>query len=115
MRLEGKIAIVIGAGQGLDVLVKVGNSGGRAGREVVQLYLEGPNADPGHPVRVLAAFASVGAEPGERVNARLTIAARAFQRFDEGVGRWVAEPGAYTIRVGRSSRDLRLSTKVVLR
>jgi beta-glucosidase len=106
---------VLGAGQDLEVLIKVGNSGGRAGREVVQLYLEGPNADPGHPVRVLAAFASVGAQPGERVDARLTIAARAFQRFDEGLGRWVAEPGAYTIRVGRSSRDLRLSARVVLR
>ena len=104
----------IGVGD-LDVLVKVRNTGGRAGREVVQLYLEGPHSELTNPVRVLAAYASVGAEPGRSVDARLTVASRAFQRFDEGLGRWVAEPGTYTIRVGRSSRDLRLSAKVVLR
>jgi beta-glucosidase len=104
----------IGVGD-LDVLVKVRNSGGRAGREVVQLYLEGPHDELANPLRVLAAYASVGAEPGRSVDARLTIPSRAFQRFDEGLGRWVAEPGTYTIRLGRSSRDLRLSAKVVLR
>jgi hypothetical protein len=28
---------------------------------------------------------------------------------------WVAHPGTYTVHAGRSSRDLRLNTKVVLR
>ena len=63
----------------------------------------------------LAAFASLGAGPGELAEQRLTLPARSFGRFDEGLSRWVAHPGTYTLHAGRSSRDLRLSAKVVLR
>jgi len=103
------------AGEDLSLLVTVRNSGGRAGREVVQLYLEGPDDDPSRPLRVLAAFASVGAEPGQAAEARLTVPARSFGRFDEGLSSWVWHPGTYTLQAGRSSRDLRLSAQVVMR
>jgi beta-glucosidase len=102
-------------GEDLTVAVTVRNSGRRAGREVIQVYVEGPDDDPSRPLRVLAAFASVGAGPGEQVEARLTLPARSFGRFDEGLSRWVSHPGTYTVHAGRSSRDLRLSAQVVLR
>jgi beta-glucosidase len=102
------------AGEDLPVVVTVRNSGGRAGREVVQVYLEGPDDDPSRPLRALAAFATVSAGPGERAEARLTVPARSFARFDEGLCEWVSRPGTYTLRAGRSSGDLRLSTRVVL-
>jgi beta-glucosidase len=105
----------LAAGEDLPVLITVRNSGGRAGREVVQLYLEGPDDDPSRPLRVLAAFASLGAEPDDAAEARLTVPARSFARFDEGLAGWVSHPGTYTLHAGRSSRDLRLSTQVVLR
>ena len=108
-------ATSIGSGDDLDLLVKLRNRGARAGREVVQVYLEGPDDDPSRPVRILAGFANVGAEPGAQVTARLSVPSRAFARYDEGLGRWDAEPGAYTIRAGRSSRDLRVSVEVVMR
>jgi beta-glucosidase len=99
----------------VSCVVTVRNAGQRAGREVVQLYLEGPDNDPTRPARVLAAFASVRAQPGEQTTARLTVPARSFQRFDESTRSWVPEPGTYTLRAGRSSRDIRLNAKVVLR
>ncbi len=95
--------------------VTVRNTGRRAGREVVQLYLEGPDNDPTRPPAVLAAFAKVSANAGAATTARLTVPARAFQRFDASTGAWVPEPGAYTLQVGRSSRDIRLKAKLVLR
>ena len=95
--------------------VTVRNTGRRAGREVVQLYLEAPDNDPTRPPAVLAAFAKVSADAGAAATARLTVPARAFQRFDASTGAWVPEPGAYTLRVGRSSRDIRLKAKLVLR
>jgi beta-glucosidase len=104
----------IGAGQDLDLVVTVRNSGERAGRDVVQVYLEGPDDDPSRPLRVLAAFTSVGAEPGERVEVPLRVPARLFARFDEGRRDWVWPPGTYTVHAGRSSRDPRLSAQVVL-
>ena len=93
----------------------VRNSGKRAGRDVVQVYLEGPDDDPRRPLRVLAAFAGVGAGAGETAQARLTVLTRSFARFDEGRSKWVWHPGAFTLHTGRSSRDLRLNTEVVLR
>ena len=38
-------------GQDLEVVVAVRNTGRRAGQEVVQVYLEGPDDDPGRPGR----------------------------------------------------------------
>jgi beta-glucosidase len=92
----------------------VRNAGQRAGRDVVQVYLEAPDDDPGRPLRVLAAFATVEADAGQTAEARMVIPARAFARFDTGAGGWVWPPGSYTVRVGRSSRDLRLAQPVQL-
>jgi beta-glucosidase len=98
----------------LRVVVRIRNTGMRQGREVVQLYLEGPDDDPGRPLRVLAAFASIAAEGGASAEARITIPARAFERFDERSRRWVWQPGIYKVLAGRSSRDLRLSSAVLV-
>jgi len=105
----------IGAAEDLDVTVSVRNTGTRTGREIVQLYLQGPDDDGRRPLRVLAAFAPVSADAGEEVAVRLTVPARAFMRFDEGRHDWVSQRAAYTLRVGRSSRDLTLSAHVDVR
>lgn len=105
----------LASGEDLPLSVTVRNSGGRAGREVVQLYLEGPDDDPRRPLRALAAFASIGAGAGEAAEARMTLPARCFSTFDEASSRWVSRPGSYTLHAGRSSRDLRLTSQVVLR
>jgi beta-glucosidase len=103
------------ASEELTCAVTVRNRGQRPGREVVQLYLEGPGNDPTRPARVLAAFASVRLDAGARTTVRLTVPARLFQRFDESTRAWVPVPGTYTLHAGRSSRDIRLDAKVVLR
>ena len=95
---------------GLTVVLR--NTGLRTGREIIQAYLEPPSADPGRPVRVLAAFAAVTAAPGEHAEARLTVPARAFARYDEAAGSWVRPSGEFTIRIGRSSADLPLHVRV---
>ena len=105
----------IAAGEDLALIVTVRNSGARAGREVVQVYLDAPDDDPRRPLRVLAAFAAVQAGPGERSEVRLKVPARLFARFDEERRDWVWVPGTYMLRAGRSSRDLRLKAEVVLR
>ena len=96
----------------LDVRVTVRNSGPRAGREVVQVYLERPEDGPERPLRTLGAFGIVDADPGKQVEVRMTIPARAFMRFDETARDWAPRGGAYTIWAGRSSRDLRLNLRV---
>ncbi len=100
------------AGQDVEINVVVRNTGGRAGREVVQVYVEAPDVDPADPLRTLGAFAVVDAGAGQPVEARMTIPARAFMRFDESSSGWETRAGTYTIRAGRSSRDLRLNLRV---
>jgi beta-glucosidase len=105
----------IAPGDDLQVAVTVRNSGKRAGREVVQVYLEAPDRDPRRPIRTLAGFGIVDALPGATADIRLTVPARSFACYDEASHRWAWRAGTYTLRVGRSSRDLRLSGEVVVR
>jgi beta-glucosidase len=99
-------------GADLVLRVVIKNAGSRFGREVVQAYLADPPGDPTRPVRALAAFGSVTAGPGESAEVVLTVPARAFARWDAGRGDWVWPGGQFTVEVGRSSRDLRLSLPV---
>ncbi|MFE5794238.1 beta-glucosidase [Streptomyces sp. NPDC056503] len=94
-------------GDGLPVTVTLTNTGPRRGREVVQAYLEAPAA-PGDPVRVLAGFAVAEAEAGETTTVTLTVPWRAFHTWDDTHQRWRPRTGSGRLRIGRSSRDLRL-------
>ena len=73
-----------------------------------------PAAPPNgsRPVRVLGAFGGVTAAPGEAAEVTLRVPARLFAVFDEEAGQWAWPPGEFTVQVGRSSRDLRLSATV---
>jgi beta-glucosidase len=99
-------------GQELDLRVVVRNAGSRPGREVVQAYLAGPPGDRSRPARVLAAFGIAEAAPGDQAEVLLRIPARLFAQWDEDRDAWIWPPGPFTILIGRSSRDLRLSLPV---
>lgn len=96
------------------VHVTVANVGSRPGREVVQAYLSAPDAAADRPVRWLAGFAVVDVAAGGEASVTLQIARRAFEVWDADRSDWVLPAGAYTLRVGRSSRDLRLATSVAV-
>jgi beta-glucosidase len=102
----------LAAGNDLELTVTVRNTGARAGKEVVQAYVAGPPGEPGRPVRALAAFGSAIAEPGGAAEVRLRVPARAFARWDEQAGGWIWPEGRFEVNVGRSARDLRLTTEV---
>ena len=108
-------ASTLAAGHDLEIRVTVRNDGDRPGREIVQAYLAGPPGDPGRPVLALAAFAAASAGPGEAVQVRMTVPARAFARYSAEQAAWVWPPGQFTVLVGRSSRNLRLSAPVYAR
>jgi len=110
--LASSLAPSLAADGGLGVTVTLRNTGRRTGREVVQAYVEPPAAEPGRPLRTLAAFTAVTATPGEQVRARLTVPARAFARYDEAAGAWTRPAGAFTVLIGRSSADLPLRLRV---
>ena len=104
----------VAEGADLEVAVTVRNTGQRAGKEVVQVYLSEPEQPGvyGRPLRALAGFAVVRAAPGERVVARVRVAARSFARYDGDLESWIWPGGQFTLHVGWSSRDLPLSAPV---
>jgi beta-glucosidase len=99
-------------GAGTTATVRVRNSGARAGREVVQVYLAPVEADPGRPARWLAAFAGVEAGPGDSVDVVLEIPRRAFEIWDETTGTWVFVKGSYEVAASRSIIDRRVAATV---
>ncbi|AZQ34456.1 glycosyl hydrolase [Streptomyces cyaneochromogenes] len=98
--------------EGTTVTVRVRNSGERAGREVVQVYLAPTEADADRPARWLAGFAGVEAGPGETVEAVVGLPRRAFEIWDEKASSWTFVKGSYEIQVGRSIADRRVATTI---
>lgn len=94
----------------LTVTVRVRNSGRRAGREVVQVYLAPAEPGTGRPARALAGFAGVEAAPGESVEAVVELPRRAFEIWDTAADTWAFVKGLYEVQAGRSLLDRRLST-----
>ncbi|MEU8617293.1 glycoside hydrolase family 3 C-terminal domain-containing protein [Streptomyces sp. NPDC048623] len=92
-----------------EVTVRIRNTGKRAGREIVQLYLAHDGTDPSRPARHLAAFAAVEADAGESAVARMRIPLRELQTWDTAAGGWRMSPGTYAVEAGRSIVDRRLS------
>jgi beta-glucosidase len=87
--------------------VTLANTGDRAGKQVVQVYAERADSAVERPVRWLVGFATVQADAGETVTARIAVPGRRLAHWD---GEWVIEPGEYTLRSGASVADLPLST-----
>ncbi|MEU6138931.1 glycoside hydrolase family 3 C-terminal domain-containing protein [Streptomyces sp. NPDC047081] len=98
--------------EGITVRVRVRNSGQRAGREVVQVYVAPIEADAGRPGRWLAGFASVEAVPGESAEAVVELPRRAFEVWDETARAWSFVKGSYEIQVSRSITDRRLTATI---
>jgi beta-glucosidase len=83
-----------------EAVVRVRNTGRRRGREVIQVYASRPDSAVERPVRWLAGFAVVDADPGEEVAAAVPLSARAFEHWDGG---WRLEPGTFALAAGSSS------------
>ncbi|GAT74595.1 beta-glucosidase [Microbacterium sp. HM58-2] len=96
------------------VTVPITNTGPRAGREVVQVYVSVPGSSVQRAPRELKAFSSVEIEPGRTAQVSLRIRRADLAYWDVRVDRWIVEGGDYVIEVGASSRDIRTTTSVHL-
>jgi len=105
----------INADDTLQVSVDVTNTGARAGKEVIQLYVRDKQARLQRPEKELKAFAKVHLEPGERKTATISIEHSALAYYDDLSHKWVAEAGEFEVLVGASSQDIRARTSFVLR
>jgi beta-glucosidase len=98
----------------VEVSLTLTNTGTRPGSEVVQVYVSDPVASVFRPVQELRGFAKVSLEPSESRRVRLELHHRAFAFWHSGQGDWVVEGGEFEVRVGSSSRDIRLTATIGL-
>ena len=106
---EGKVE-----GEPLELRIRIRNTGARAGKEVMQVYVADPESSAPRPVRELKGFAVVRLAPGESAEIGMALAERDLAFWDTERNAWRVEPGRFEIQVGRSSRDIRLRTSFEL-
>jgi beta-glucosidase len=97
-----------------DVLVtvraEISNAGSISAPEVAQLYL----GIPGAPTKQLRGFEKVPLEAGNSTIVKFELTRRDLSIWDTVQQSWVLQKGGeYTIYVGASSRDIRLSRSLI--
>ena len=101
-------------GDTVVVEVEVTNTGARDGRDVVQLYAAKHGSVIARAPRELRGFTVVDIPSGGTRRAVIRVPRREFAYWDDRVDNWVVEGGAYTLSVGASSRDIRVTTIIRL-
>ncbi|MBE3014509.1 glycoside hydrolase family 3 C-terminal domain-containing protein [Microbispora sp. NEAU-D428] len=96
------------------VTVRVTNTGERAGKHVVQVYVSTTAGPVRRPARELRAFTKVSLAPGESRTITLSLDRRAFAYYDVPLGRWVVAPGDYTIQIGENASSVVAETTISL-
>ncbi|MDB6018177.1 MAG: beta-glucosidase-like glycosyl hydrolase [Pedosphaera sp.] len=99
----------------VTVEFELANTGGRAGAEIAEIYVQPVNPEVFRPLKELKGFRKVFLKAGEKQNVSVTLGADAFAYYDAGQKGWIAKEGEYKILVGSSSRDIRLDDKFKLR
>lgn len=99
--------------EGDFVRFRVRNTGTCFGEEAAQLYIHPETEGVFRPEQELKGFRKVALNPGEEKEVTIALSDRSFAVWSAAENRWVTEPGTYEIRIGASSRDIRLTGKVV--
>src|SRR5258707_6402140 len=98
----------------LEVAIDVTNTGQRAGKEVVQVYVRDITSRLHRPNKELKAFTKVHLEPGECKTVTLVLNRDALAYYDDLAHTWVAEAGEFEVLVGSSSQEIRATATFTL-
>jgi len=94
----------------LTASVILTNTGKTAGEEVVQLYIQDPEASISRPVKELKNFKKVLLQPGEKKDISIDITTDDLMFYNSDL-KYDWEPGDFIIYIGTNSRDVK-SAKV---
>ncbi|MDD2981033.1 MAG: glycoside hydrolase family 3 C-terminal domain-containing protein [Hespellia sp.] len=94
------------------VTFTITNTGKADGAEIAQIYVGMRSAKIYRPVKELKGFTKVFLKAGESKRVTVELDDKAFRYFDVSSNSWEVEGGTYTIMVGASVQDIRLSGEV---
>lgn len=98
----------------LKLDMTLSNCGARAGTEVVQLYIADSPACEGRPLQSLKGFDKVQLDAGESRRVCLQLDIAELEIYCPDSNQWTIRPGGYQIRLGSSSRDIRLQQDIFI-
>lgn len=102
----------IAQGEGVRVAIDVKNVGHMGAKEVVQLYVHSAHDGAARPEQELKGFEKVYIAPGKTETVEFELNPRAFAYYESAIRDWYVEGGAYEIRIGASSRDIRAAKTI---
>ncbi len=88
------------------------NSGKVGGAEVAQVYVGDDECSLVRPIKELKGFDKVYLKAGETKRVSIRLDEEAFRFYDPIERRFKVEPGTFTVHVGASSADIRLTGKL---
>jgi beta-glucosidase len=106
------VAPVAGKPRRYEARFFVKNTGGRDGAEVAQLYVHQAVSSLERPVQELKGLQKVALKAGEEKEVRLALDESSLAFYHPAKKAWVVEPGEFEVRVGASSRDIRLKATI---
>ncbi|MGO4784713.1 glycoside hydrolase family 3 C-terminal domain-containing protein [Cryobacterium sp. W22_MBD10_FK3] len=93
----------------------VANTGTVAGAEIAQLYIGRNGAGVHRPAKELKGFVKVLLAAGEQRVVTIPLDDKAFRHFDVASDAWQVETADYTVHVGASVADIRLTDTLSVR
>ncbi|QIZ07551.1 glycosyl hydrolase [Priestia megaterium] len=100
--------------EAVSVSVTVKNTGNRAGKEIVQLYVKDVKSSVNRPEKELKGFEKVELQPGEEKTVTFLLNKRAFAYYNVEMKDWHVETGEFEILVGESSQEIVLKDSIVV-
>ena len=91
------------------------NTGSMDGAEVAQLYVSKPDGEVFRPTRELKGFAKVFLKAGESKKVTIPLDDKAFRYFNVDTNKFEVEGGQWTIMIGASCADIKLSGAVTVK
>lgn len=104
-----------GKDETLQATLTVTNTGKRAGKEIVQLYIGDCESQQPRPKKELKDFAKIELQPGESKDVTFDITLDDLGYFNSNHGAWCYESGEFVLYIGASSADVRLTKRFELR
>ena len=102
----------VNAGGAVILNVDITNTGGRAGEEVAQLYVEHLGSAVDRPLKELKDFQRVAIEPGETKTVTMVLEALQLAYWNTAAHAFEVEPGVVRVMIGSSSSNILLEETI---
>ncbi len=96
----------------VTVSFQIKNTGKVDGKEVAQLYVSKPNSAVQRAAKELKGFKKVLVKSGASEKVTIMVPVKELAYYNEDKKQWVVEPGTYSVKIGKSSRNISIETSI---